>query len=149
MPEVTQLSASDYGKSLKGLGFNLIVKDLARCLQFAVQVLEAEIFYQTPVFAAMKLNGQDFMFHADETYRNTPLKGILEAAEARGIGIELQVYNLDPDQAEARARQGGWTILAGSMDKPHGLREAMILDDEGYLWVPSIHLKSQEIRSTS
>jgi hypothetical protein len=89
----------------------------------------------------MKLNGQEFMFHADETYRNNELKGILAGNDARGIGVELRIYGLDPDLAEDRARNGGWTVLAGSIDKPHGLREAMILDDEGYLWIPSVHLK--------
>ncbi len=141
MSEETPVSASDYGKSLRGLGFNMIVKGLARSVQFATQVLEATVFFATPSFAAMKLNGQDFMFHADETYRNNELKGILAGNEARGIGIELRVYGCDPDLAEDRARNGGWTVLAGSLDKPHGLREAMILDDEGYLWIPSIHLK--------
>jgi hypothetical protein len=37
-----------------------------------------------------------------------------------------------------QARAGGWTVLAGSMDKPHGLRECVILDHEGYVWVPGI-----------
>jgi uncharacterized glyoxalase superfamily protein PhnB len=141
MSQETPVSASDYGKSLRGLGFNLIVKDLARAIEFATQVLEATAFFATPSFAAMKLNGQDFMFHADETYRDNELKGILVGNEARGIGVELRIYGLDPDLAELRARAGGWTVLAGSIDKPHGLREAMILDDEGYLWIPSIHLK--------
>jgi uncharacterized glyoxalase superfamily protein PhnB len=141
MSQETPVSASDYGKSLRGLGFNLIVRDLARSVQFATEVLEATVFFATPNFAAMKLNGQDFMFHADETYRNNELKGILAGNESRGIGVELRVYGLDPDLASDRARQGGWTVLAGSLDKPHGLREAMILDDEGFLWIPSVHLK--------
>lgn len=141
MSQEAPVSASDYGKSLHGLGFNLIVKDLPRAIQFATQVLEAKIFFATSNFAAMKLGGQDFMFHADETYRNNELKGILAGNEARGIGVELRVYGCDPDLAEARARETGFTVLAGSLDKPHGLREAMILDDEGYLWIPSVHLK--------
>jgi uncharacterized glyoxalase superfamily protein PhnB len=141
MSQETPVSASDYGKSLRGLGFNLIVKDLQRSIQFATEVLEATVFFSTPNFAAMKLNGQDFMFHADETYRNNELKGILGSNESRGIGVELRVYGCDPDLAERRAREGGWTVLAGSLDKPHGLREAMILDDEGYLWIPSVPLK--------
>lgn len=29
-------------------------------------------------------------------------------------------------------------ILAGAADKPHGLREAFILDPEGYCWVPTV-----------
>jgi hypothetical protein len=29
------------------------------------------------------------------------------------------------------------TILAPPLDKPHGLREAYILCENGYVWVPS------------
>jgi hypothetical protein len=29
-------------------------------------------------------------------------------------------------------------VLAGSLDKAHGMREAYILDADGYLWVPSV-----------
>ena len=137
----TPVSASDYGKSLRGLGFNLIVKDITRSVNFAEQVLGALVFFKTENFAAMKLNGGDFMFHTDETYRNNPLSGSLAAQDARGVGVELRVYGHDPDLAEAKARESGYTILAGALDKPHGLREAMILDDDGYIWIPSIHLK--------
>jgi len=28
------------------------------------------------------------------------------------------------------------------MDKPHGLRECIILDDDGYAWVPGKAIKS-------
>jgi len=30
--------------------------------------------------------------------------------------------------------------LAGALDKPHGLREAYIIDQDGYLWVPGVPL---------
>jgi uncharacterized glyoxalase superfamily protein PhnB len=135
------LSAPDYGRSLRGIGFNLIVKDVNRSVKFAEKVLGATVFYANDMFAAMKLHGSDFMFHDDRTYRNNPLSGIVAAAETRGVGIELQVYNCDPDAAEAQARAGGWTVLAGCLDKPHGLRECMILDDDGYCWIPSVHVK--------
>ena len=137
----TPISAADYGKSLRGLGFNLIVRDVTRSVSFAEQVLGATIFFRTPNFAAMKLNGNDFMFHADETYHANPLNGSLASQEARGIGVELRIYECDPDKAEAKARESGYTVLAGSLDKPHGLREAMLIDDDGYVWIPSIHLK--------
>jgi hypothetical protein len=133
-------SAPDYGRSLQGLGFNLIAKDIPRAVKFAVDVLGATLFFGTDKFAAMKLNGGDFMFHRDDTYRDNPLSGIVKAADARGIGVELRIYGCDPDMAETRARTGGWTVLAGCIDKPHGLRECIILDDEGYCWIPSVHL---------
>lgn len=135
------LDAVKYGQSLKGLGVNLLVRDLPRSLVFADAVLGAEALFVTDKFAALRLNGADYMLHADDTYRGNALFGLLEAGEPRGLGIELRVYNLDPDKAENRARAHGFTVLAGSIDKPpHGLRECIIIDDEGYLWVPSVHL---------
>jgi hypothetical protein len=80
------------------------------------------------------------MVHADHTFGGNPLRGIIENIEGRGAGVELRLYGCDPDQAEQAARAGGWTVLAGSIDKPHGLRECMIIDDDGYVWVPGIGL---------
>jgi catechol 2,3-dioxygenase-like lactoylglutathione lyase family enzyme len=135
------LDAVEYGQSLTGLGINLLVRDLPRSLIFAEVVLGAEARFVTDKFAALRLNGADYMLHSDDTYRGNALSGLIARGEARGLGIELRVYNLDPDKAENRARAHGFTVLAGSIDKPpHGLRECMILDDEGYLWVPSVHL---------
>ncbi len=134
------VSAADYGRSLRGLGFNLIVADVPRAVRFTTEVLGATSFFDNDSFAAMKLVGGDFMFHADHTYHGNPLAGMVKTAEARGTAVELRVYGVDPDQAEKRARDGGWTILAGSLDKPHGLRECMIIDDDGFVWIPSVHL---------
>ena len=36
------------------------------------------------------------------------------------------------------ARDLGGVVLAGAADKPHGVREAYILDPEGYCWVPTV-----------
>jgi uncharacterized glyoxalase superfamily protein PhnB len=136
----TPMSAPDYGRSLRGLGFNLIVKDLDRALHFATEVLEASVFFRTEVFAAMKLHGADFMFHMPQSYRGNELYGTLQSDAPRGVGIELRCYHVDPDAAEARARKHGYTVLAGSLDKPHGLRECMVLDDDGFVWIPSRRL---------
>ena len=134
------VSAEDYGRALRGLGFNLLVSDVARSVQFATDVLGATSFYDDEDFAALRWNGQDFMFHADHAYRDHPLSGIVAGLEARGAGVELRLYGCDPDRAEERARHMGFTILAGTIDKPHGLRECVILDDDGYAWVPSVPL---------
>ncbi len=45
-----------------------------------------------------------------------------------------------PDEAEAAARRLGFTVLQGAMDKPHGLREAFLIDADGYLWVADVPL---------
>jgi uncharacterized glyoxalase superfamily protein PhnB len=130
------LDAVNYGRSLRALGFNLLVKDVPRAVRFAREVLGATSLYDDVDFAAMRLSGADYMLHADHTYRDHPLSGIVQGVEARGIGVELRVYDADPDAIEARARALGYTVLAGTMDKPHGTRECMIIDDDGFVWAP-------------
>ena len=78
------------------------------------------------------------MLHADHTYRDHEMTGVIQDVEARGAGAELRLYGRDPDAAEAAAREGGWTVLSGAVDKPHGQRETHIVDDDGYVWVPGI-----------
>lgn len=132
------VSAEAYGRSLRGIGFNLLVTDVPRAVAFATGVLGATSFYDDEDFAALRYNGADFMFHADHAYRDHPLSGIVAGLEARGAGVELRLYGCDPDVAEAKARAMGFTILSGAIDKPHGLRECVILDDDGYAWVPAV-----------
>ena len=132
------VSATDYGRGLRGIGFNLLVSDVARAVRFATEVLGATSFYDDEDFAALRWNGQDFMFHADHAYQDNAMSGIVAGLSARGAGVELRLYGCDPDAAEARARELGFTVLAGTIDKPHGLRECIILDDDGYAWVPAV-----------
>jgi catechol 2,3-dioxygenase-like lactoylglutathione lyase family enzyme len=130
------MDAADYGRSLSGFGVNLLVPDIDAALAFQTKVLEAEVVYADADFAVLDGYGASWMLHADHTYRDHPLFGSLADTPVRGIGCELRLHRCDPDAAEARARDLGYTVLAGAMDKPHGLREAYILDADGYLWVP-------------
>lgn len=130
--------APQYSKELTGLTVNLLVRDIAKATSFARDVLRATIVYEDPDFAALEAYGTKWCLHADHTYSDHPLSGSLADADIRGVGAELRIMGLDPDTAEARARDAGYTVLAGSVDKPHGLREAYILDADGYLWVPSV-----------
>jgi hypothetical protein len=92
----------------------------------------------------MNLAGSSDMYHPKPTYRGNALYGTLTDDAPRGVGVELRVYEIDPDEAEARARAMDFTVLAGSIDKPHGLRECVILDDEGFAWVISCRLKDND-----
>ncbi len=134
------MPAPEYGRRLRGLGVNLIVRDIFAALRFQSEVLAAEILHNDPDFAAMQAFGAEWMLHADHTYNNHPVNGILSDRPARGIGVELRLYGRNPDDAEAKARALGFEVLAGTSDKPHGLREAYIIDQDGYLWVPSVPL---------
>lgn len=133
------MSPPDYGRSIRpGIGFNLLVREIARSVKFAEGVLGATAAYADEDFAVLRLNGSEWMLHADHTYSDNPLSGVVGGIEARGAGVELRVYGCDPDQAEAQARAKGFTVLAGTIDKPHGLRECMLVDDDGYVWVPGV-----------
>ena len=135
------MPAPDYGRGLKSFGVNLLVRDVAAAVEFATAVLEAEVIYADPDFAVLRAVSSEWMLHADHTYDKHPLSGSLDETRHRGVGIELRLHGLDPDAAEARAREAGAIVLAGSMDKPHGLRECYILDPDGYLWVPDVPSK--------
>ncbi|MEK9752283.1 MAG: hypothetical protein VW338_03605 [Rhodospirillaceae bacterium] len=138
------MPAADYGRSLKGLSVNLLVQAVARAVAFQKDVFGAEVVYADPDFAVLRGFGAEWMLHADHTYSDHPLKGSLGGGPAgdlaRGVGVELRLHGCDPDAAEAKARARGEIVLAGAMDKPHGLREAYLIDPDGYLWVPDVPL---------
>jgi hypothetical protein len=135
------MSAPDYGRSLRpGLGVNLLVRDVGAAVRFSTEVLGATRTYADRDFAVLRFAGAEWMVHGDHTFRNNPLSGIVAGIEGRGAGVELRLYGCDPDQAEKAAREGGWTVLDGAIDKPHGLRECMLVDDDGYVWVPGVAL---------
>jgi len=130
------MPADDYGRGLKGLGINLLVRDVDASVAFAQTVLGAGSVYADADFAVLRHGGAEWMLHADHTYEDNPLYGFVTGLEGRGAGAELRLHHCDPDRAEAAARTAGYTVLAGAADKPHGLREAYILDPDGYCWVP-------------
>ncbi|MGD1927161.1 MAG: VOC family protein [Paracoccaceae bacterium] len=131
--------ADMFGRALgPGIGINLLVTDVEASLRFQVEVLGAEGAYWDRDFAIVSAFGSTWMLHHDRTYRSHPLKGIAEGAEGRGAGLEIRLYGCDPDAATARAEMRDDIVLAGPADKPHGLREAYLVDAEGYLWVPSV-----------
>lgn len=132
------MEADDFGRSLPlGIGINLLVPEIAPMEAFCRNVLGATIVYADEDFAAVSLLGSVFMLHADHSYSDNPMTGVIADVEQRGTGIEIRIYGLDPDDAEARAREHGHHVLAGSIDKPHGLRECHIVGPSFYVFVPS------------
>ncbi|MBO6520112.1 MAG: hypothetical protein JJ900_04385 [Rhodospirillales bacterium] len=132
------MPADEYGRSLRGLGVNLLVPSIDAERPFQVTVLGAEEVYADPDFAVYRGCGAEWILHADHTYSDHPLKGSLGGDLPRGIGAEIRLYGRDPDAAEAAARSLDMTVLAGAMDKPHGLRECFVISPSGYMWVPSM-----------
>ncbi len=129
------MPAPDYGRGLTGLSINLLVANVPASVSFAKSVLKAGIVYEDPDFAVLRHGDASWMLHADHTYENHPLSGIVGPLVGRGAGVEIRLHNTDPDAAEKRARDADYTVLAGASDKPHGLREVYIIDPDGYCWV--------------
>ncbi len=133
------INAADFGAGLSGLGLNILVRDVLATTAFLRDVFGMQAFQPSADFAIMSYGGQVLQLHADDTYHSHPLPSLLPEAGPRGGGIELRLYNSDPDEAvaAATAHPHAVTILQGATDKPHGLREAVILCENGYAWVPS------------
>ena len=137
------MAADAYGRSLTGMGVNLLVREVARSVAFLTEVLGFERVYADADFAVLRHGGgeggsQDVILHADHTYAEHPLLALTGDGALRGAGVELRLYGIDPDAAEARARARGETVFAETRDKPHGLRECYLADPDGYIWVPGV-----------
>lgn len=132
------ISAEDFGASLRGIGLNILVSDVIERTAFLCEVFGMKAHRLNADFAIMTYGDQVFQLHADGTYHSNPLLGLLPENPPRGAGIELRLYDSDPEEVAKRAAiHEGAKILQAPMDKPHGLREVYILDADGYAWVAS------------
>ncbi len=128
------MPADEYGRSLPTFSVNLLVRNVANSVKFYIEVVGAQVRYADNDFAALQLQGWDFMLHADHTYDHHPLYSRLSENGRRGDGAELRILGVDPDAIEQRARLAGATILQPTRDFPHGWRDVMVVDPDGYIW---------------
>jgi catechol 2,3-dioxygenase-like lactoylglutathione lyase family enzyme len=134
--DVERPAGDEYGRKLRGFGINLLVRDMAASISFLTDVLGVEQVYSDEDFAILRHGGMEFMLHSDGTYHSNPLLGLTGDGAVRGVGVELRLYEVDPDLAVETAKARGDHVLQEATDKPHGLREAFIMDPDGYVWVP-------------
>ncbi len=136
------MPADDYGRSLPRFTVNLLVRDVGRSVAFYMAVFGASKHYSDADMAAMHMHGLEFMLHSDHTYDQHPLASRLAATGPRGTGAELRLFGVDPDTLATRAQARGATIVQAVSDKPHGWREVMVADPDGYVWAVGIPLPS-------
>ena len=135
------MPAGDYGRALPKFSVNLLVRDVQKSLPFYRDVLTATVRYADDDFAALNLQGTDFMLHADHTYDHHPTFERLKTPGLRGIGAELRVLGIDPDAAYRRAQAAGVKILQPPKDFPHGWRDVMLEDPDGYVWAVGVPIR--------
>jgi len=139
------MPADDYGRGMRQFSVNLLVRDMRPSLAFYERVLGAAVRYADSDFAVLQLLDFEFLLHADHTYDQHPLYERLKAPGVRGTGAELRVLGIDPDLLEKRAREAGATIIQTTRDFPHGGRDVMLADPDGYIWAVGVAtLKERE-----
>lgn len=131
------ISAADFGTSLRGVGVNLLCRDVQGMARFLEGVFSLSIHRQSADFALARHDGVLMQLHSDATYARHPLSALLPENPPRGAGLQLYLFGIDPDLACARAEALGGVVLEPPADKPHGLREATILSPEGYAFSPA------------
>lgn len=131
------VSADEFGASLRGLGINLLVRDVKHAAHFLGTVFGMTAHRLSSDFAIMMYGNQVFQLHADHTYAGHPLQELLPENPPRGRGVQLHLFDTDPEHAASTAEVEGGVVLAAPTEKPHGLIETFILDPDGYCWVAS------------
>ena len=134
------MSADAYGRTLTGLSVNLIVRDIARSLPFYTSVLGLRLLFSDEDFAAFEGDGVRLQIHADHTYDRMPWAPRLAESGKRGLGAEIRILGIDPDAAERRAREYGARVLVPTRDWPHGWRDCVLEDPDGYAFAVGVPL---------
>jgi catechol 2,3-dioxygenase-like lactoylglutathione lyase family enzyme len=133
------ISASEYGALLPQFTVNLIVRSIDLALEFYRKVLQAQVHYSDPDFAALRVLGIEMMLHADHTYEHNPWSASLQGGQTRGLGAELRLLGMNPEEVAERAR-GMKALFKDVSVRGHGWREVMVRDPDGYVWaVGEIH----------
>ncbi len=140
--DLETVAAPDFGRSLRGLGVNLLCRDVTGMAAFMERVFGLGVHRLSRDFAIVRHDGSMFQLHADATYARHPLHDHLPETPPRGAGAQFYLFGIDPDAACSRADAdaAGGMVIEPPADKPHGLREATILSPEGYAFSPAVPL---------
>ena len=131
------ISADEFGRSLSGVGLNILVKDVHRTVNFLERVFALKSHQVSNDFAIVSHHNHVFQLHADHAYHSHPMINLVPENPPRGSGIEIRLYDCDPDMAVKNAQTCEYQVLEPALTKPHGLREAFIQCHDGYVWCPS------------
>jgi predicted enzyme related to lactoylglutathione lyase len=136
--DLETVSADAFGRSLTGIGLNLLTRDVRRLAGFLSDVFGLSVHRLSGDFAILRHGAMMLQLHSDATFARHPLPGLIPENPPRGGGVQIYLFGIDPDAAIARATAAGHVVLEPVTDKPHGLREGTILSPEGYAFSPAI-----------
>jgi len=85
------IKADAFGQSLKGIGLNLLVRDVVAQCAFLETVFDMKAHQVSADFAIVTYGDQVFQLHSDTTYHSNPLLGLLPENPPRGGGIEIRL----------------------------------------------------------
>ncbi|WP_127106295.1 VOC family protein [Pararhodobacter zhoushanensis] len=136
--DLETVDAAAFGRSLSGLGVNLLCRDVRGMAAFLAGVFGLGIHRLSDDFALVRHGEVLIQLHSDATFARHPLHDLLPENPPRGAGAQLYLFGIDPDVAVSRAEAHGGTVVEPPADKPHGLREATILSPEGYAFSPAV-----------
>jgi uncharacterized glyoxalase superfamily protein PhnB len=130
----------EYGRALPAFCANLVVRDPRLSASWYRDVLRARVRHADASFAALEVLGVPLMLHADGTYAAHEWSADLAGGIRRGLGAELRLLGLDPDAVAAAAHDQGSPVLQEAADKPHGWRDTIVEDPDGYAWAVGVPL---------
>lgn len=136
--DLETVTPEDFGRSLTGIGVNLLSGDVRALAGFLSDMFGLTVHRLSDDFAIVRHDGMMMQLHSDGTFGGHPLLGLVPESPPRGGGLQLYLFGIDPDAAAKRAEAAGHMVLEQPADKPHGLREATILSPEGYAFSPAI-----------
>ena len=130
------VSADDYGRSLTGLTLNLLVRDIERSLPFYTDVLPYAAEWAST--SRLERDGIKLTLHADHTYAAQPWAPRFAEAGKRGFGAEIRILGIAPEDAERRAIESGYAVLYTTTTWPHGWRDCILEDPDGYTFAVGV-----------
>jgi predicted enzyme related to lactoylglutathione lyase len=133
------VTADEFGRSLTGLGVNLLSPNVRALAGFLRDVFGLSVHRLSDDFAIVTHDGAMFQLHSDGTFGAHPVLGMVPETPPRGGGAQFYLFRIDPDAAAARAEAAGHIVVEPPADKPHGLRECTVLSPEGYAFSPAVH----------
>lgn len=135
--DLESVDPAAFGRSLTGIGVNLLVRDVAAMAGFAGDVLGLGVHRLSDDFCLLSHGEALIQVHRDGTFGDHPVLGLVPEG-VRGGGVQLYLFGIDPDVAARRAEAAGAVVIEPPAEKPHGLRECTILGPDGHAFSPAV-----------